>query len=108
MLPLCFAPAAGKCLETAAGRAAAVALLPLLALAAVVSFGYISMEDISKSVDVVSSCACARNYALGGLVLYGLAIKAAYNSVKPPLPKDGSLEKPIPEPPSKKLAAKAA
>eukprot|EP00322_Chrysochromulina_rotalis_P004127 CAMPEP_0115850400 /NCGR_PEP_ID=MMETSP0287-20121206/11945_1 /TAXON_ID=412157 /ORGANISM="Chrysochromulina rotalis, Strain UIO044" /LENGTH=98 /DNA_ID=CAMNT_0003304397 /DNA_START=83 /DNA_END=379 /DNA_ORIENTATION=- len=98
-------------METPAGRAGIVATLPLLVLGVAIYFSAITFEDVAQKATCIASCACARNYAIGGFVLYLLAIKAAFNSGSArTLPKDeheATAHLHV-TPAEKKLAAKAA
>ena len=112
-LALCaVAPALESLVATPLRRAAAAALVPFVLLALAVAMEYTSVEQVSEKANCVMSCSEMRGYAIGGVVLYLLAIKAAYNHKSPTLPKEveGS-EKPVPPVGKKaegKLAAKAA
>ena len=109
LIPFAMAPAAKQAMETAAGRAAAVALLPLLCLVTGFWLSVISVEDVQNSISCVASCSCAQGWAFGGFAAYLLAIRAAFNSKRPRDTKatDTSLKANVAVP-AEKLAAKAA
>ena len=68
-------PLAERAVSTPKGRAVTFALAPLLLLGAALAFGYTSIAEVTKSIDCVMSCSCARSYAIGAVALWALGIQ---------------------------------
>ena len=113
-LPM-LAPYAKNVAASPIGRAASMAALPWAALYVIYVFGAVAAEDVAQMANCVASCACARSYAFGAVLVYLLAIRWAYSYSYSPAealaPKGEGKEAAAPlnvTPAEKKLAAKAA
>ena len=111
---LCLAPAAAPLVKTMCsspkGKAALIALAPVLLLGAALLMGAVQWEDVAKKASCVMECDCARSYAIGFGLVWLLAISSALKSGPAPLPKDAVVPPPVPEivDAKGKVAAKAA
>ena len=96
-----------KMSSTPYGRAAAVFLAPFLCTAMAIGAGMIEFEQVTKFANCVAECDCARSYAIGGVVVWLIAMQGAMKSVKPEKLEVNA--PPLPElTPEGKVAAKAA
>ena len=63
---------------------------------------------VRKMASCVAECDCARSYAIGGAMVWAIAIQAAMRTGKEPLPKTEKASLPVPQIPAGKVAGKAA
>lgn len=106
---LAVVPLVEKACASPIGRASMVALTPFLLLAGAVTFGYVETAKVYEMATCISSCECARSWAIGAVFLWALGIQQCLKQ-NPALPKieESSPEKPITGKISGKPAAKAA
>ena len=90
------------------GKAACVAALPFFCVAMALAMGAVQFEELTKMASCVAECDCARSYAIGGAMVWAIAIQAAMRTGKEPLPKTEKASLPVPQIPAGKVAAKAA
>ena len=76
---LCAAvPLAQKLYASPAGKAGLIGLAPFFALFMALATGMTEMAAVVEKVSCISECDCARSYAIGGVLVWLLAIQGVW------------------------------